>query len=65
MMMEIGLAVPRVDARAKVTGEERYAIDHYPPHLLWAGPSGPASPMPGCSAATPVPPGPCPASSRC
>jgi len=36
-MMEIGLAVPRVDAHAKVTGQERYAIDHYPPNLLWAG----------------------------
>lgn len=37
MMMEVGQSVPRVDAPAKVTGEERYAIDHYPPHRLWAG----------------------------
>jgi len=28
VMMEIGQAVPRVDAHAKVTGQERYAIDH-------------------------------------
>jgi len=37
MMLEIGQSAPRADARAKVTGEERYAIDDYPPNLLWAG----------------------------
>ena len=37
MMLEIGQSAPRADARAKVTGAERYAIDHYPPKLLWAG----------------------------
>jgi CO/xanthine dehydrogenase Mo-binding subunit len=37
MMLEIGQAAPRADARAKATGEERYAIDYYPPNLLWAG----------------------------
>lgn len=34
---EIGIAMARVDARAKVTGAERYAIDHYPDGILWAG----------------------------
>ena len=33
----VGCRVPRFDAAAKVTGEERYAIDHYPERLLWAG----------------------------
>jgi len=33
----VGCAVPRFDAQAKVTGLERYAIDHYPENLLWAG----------------------------
>jgi CO/xanthine dehydrogenase Mo-binding subunit len=37
MMLEIGQSAPRADARAKVTGAERYAIDHYPPNRLWAG----------------------------
>jgi CO/xanthine dehydrogenase Mo-binding subunit len=36
-MLEVGCSVPRFDARAKVTGEERYALDHYPENLLWAG----------------------------
>jgi len=34
---EVGHSVPRFDAQAKVTGVEKYAIDHYPDHLLWAG----------------------------
>ncbi|HBD07745.1 MAG TPA: carbon monoxide dehydrogenase [Syntrophobacteraceae bacterium] len=33
----VGCRVPRFDATAKVTGQERYAIDHYPEGLLWAG----------------------------
>jgi CO/xanthine dehydrogenase Mo-binding subunit len=33
----VGCRVPRFDAAAKVTGAERYAIDHYPKDLLWAG----------------------------
>lgn len=37
MMLEIGQAAPRADARAKVTGAERFASDHYPPGLAWAG----------------------------
>ncbi len=36
-MMEVGISVPRHDARAKVTGQERYAADHYGENLLWAG----------------------------
>lgn len=36
-MIEVGRPVPRCDAQAKVTGEERYATDYYPEHLLWAG----------------------------
>jgi len=36
-LLEVGYAVPRQDARAKVTGEEKYALDHYPENLLWAG----------------------------
>ncbi|MHC1743784.1 MAG: xanthine dehydrogenase family protein molybdopterin-binding subunit [Syntrophobacteraceae bacterium] len=36
-MLEVGAPVPRFDARAKVTGEEKYAIDHYGDDLLWAG----------------------------
>jgi CO/xanthine dehydrogenase Mo-binding subunit len=36
-MLEIGHTVTRFDARAKVTGQERYAIDHYGENLLWAG----------------------------
>jgi CO/xanthine dehydrogenase Mo-binding subunit len=35
--LEVGYSVPRFDARAKVTGEEKYAIDHYPDNLVWAG----------------------------
>lgn len=36
-MLDVGSAVPRFDAWAKVTGEEKYALDHYPENLLWAG----------------------------
>ncbi len=36
-MFEVGHSVPRFDAEAKVTGEEKYAIDHYGDDLLWAG----------------------------
>ncbi len=36
-MMEVGHAVARFDAHAKVTGKEKYAIDHYGEDLLWAG----------------------------
>ncbi len=36
-MLEVGLPVPRFDARDKVTGRERYAADHCPEGLLWAG----------------------------
>ena len=34
---EIGKPVPRADAAAKVTGAEKYAVDHYGEDLLWAG----------------------------
>jgi len=34
---EIGRPTRRVDAAAKVTGAEKYAIDHYGEGLLWAG----------------------------
>jgi CO/xanthine dehydrogenase Mo-binding subunit len=37
VMLEVGSPVPRFDAGAKVTGEEKYAIDHYREDLLWAG----------------------------
>jgi CO/xanthine dehydrogenase Mo-binding subunit len=33
----VGCRAPRFDAAAKVTGAERYAIDHYPEGLLWVG----------------------------
>jgi CO/xanthine dehydrogenase Mo-binding subunit len=36
-ILEIGKSIPRVDACAKVTGREKYAIDYHAPHLLWAG----------------------------
>ncbi|MHC1726306.1 MAG: xanthine dehydrogenase family protein molybdopterin-binding subunit [Syntrophobacteraceae bacterium] len=36
-MLEVGRATPRFDAKSKVTGEEKYAIDHYPENMLWAG----------------------------
>ncbi len=36
-ILEVGYSVPRFDARAKVTGEEKYALDHYPENLVWAG----------------------------
>lgn len=35
--LEIGCPVPRVDAAAKAAGEEKYAIDHYPENMVWAG----------------------------
>jgi CO/xanthine dehydrogenase Mo-binding subunit len=34
---EIGKPVPRADAKAKVTGAEKYAVDYYGENLLWAG----------------------------
>lgn len=37
MMLEVGRPVPRSDAWTKVTGEEKYAADHYPERFLWAG----------------------------
>ncbi len=36
-MLEVGCSVPRFDARAKVTGMEKYAVDHYPENFVWAG----------------------------
>ena len=36
-MLAVGCAVPRVDARAKVTGEEKFALDHYGDNILWGG----------------------------
>jgi len=36
-MLEVGCSVPRHDARSKVTGEEKYAADHYPENFVWAG----------------------------
>jgi CO/xanthine dehydrogenase Mo-binding subunit len=33
----IGASVPRVEGRDKVSGALKYAIDHYPERLLWAG----------------------------
>lgn len=35
-MLEVGRPAPRYDAAGKVTGEEKYAIDHYPENMLWA-----------------------------
>ncbi|SMP79610.1 xanthine dehydrogenase, molybdenum binding subunit apoprotein [Desulfonatronum zhilinae] len=35
--LEIGRSVPRIDGLAKACGTERYAVDEYPPNLLWAG----------------------------
>ena len=34
---EIGCSIPRADGEAKVSGEEKYATDHYGDGLLWAG----------------------------
>lgn len=34
---EIGRSLPRVDAAAKVRGDEKFAADHYGDDLLWAG----------------------------
>lgn len=36
-LLDVGCEAPRFDARAKVTGEEKYAADYYPEDLLWAG----------------------------
>jgi CO/xanthine dehydrogenase Mo-binding subunit len=36
-MLEVGYPAPRFDARAKVTGEEKYAADHNLENMLWAG----------------------------
>jgi CO/xanthine dehydrogenase Mo-binding subunit len=36
-MLEIGKSIPRIDAYAKVTGQEKYAADSHCPGLLWAG----------------------------
>lgn len=36
-MLEVGCSVARFDARAKVTGAEKYAFDNYPENLAWAG----------------------------
>ena len=36
-MLEVGCPMPRFDARAKVTGEEKYAADHSREDTLWAG----------------------------
>jgi CO/xanthine dehydrogenase Mo-binding subunit len=34
---EVGRAIPRADAMAKVTGAEKFAVDHYGDNLVWAG----------------------------
>ena len=34
---EIGRSLPRVDAKAKVKGDEKFAVDYYGEDLLWAG----------------------------
>lgn len=36
-MLEVGYPLPRFDAKSKVTGEERYALDWCPENMLWAG----------------------------
>jgi CO/xanthine dehydrogenase Mo-binding subunit len=36
-MIEVGRPTARFDARSKVTGEEKFAIDYCPEGLLWAG----------------------------
>jgi CO/xanthine dehydrogenase Mo-binding subunit len=36
-MIEVGYSAPRFDARSKVTGEEKFAIDHSREGALWAG----------------------------
>ena len=33
----IGQSFPRQDALSKVTGREKYTVDHYGPDLIWAG----------------------------
>jgi CO/xanthine dehydrogenase Mo-binding subunit len=34
---KIGCSVPRAEAASKVTGTEKFAVDHYGEGLLWAG----------------------------
>ncbi|MDR3568792.1 MAG: xanthine dehydrogenase family protein molybdopterin-binding subunit [Syntrophobacteraceae bacterium] len=36
-MIEVGYPAPRFDAKAKVTGEEKFAIDYSREGMLWAG----------------------------
>ena len=36
-MSNIGRSMPRIDARAKVAGTEKYSVDYYSPKFLWAG----------------------------
>jgi CO/xanthine dehydrogenase Mo-binding subunit len=36
-IFQIGKSAPRADARAKVTGREKYAADYYSENQLWAG----------------------------
>ena len=36
-IFQIGRTAPRADARAKVTGREKYAADYYSENQLWAG----------------------------
>ena len=35
--LRVGKTIPRVDALSKVTGQEKYATDHYGQDLVWAG----------------------------
>ncbi len=35
--LEIGRGLPRIDGLTKACGTERYAVDEYPPNLVWAG----------------------------
>lgn len=36
-ILQVGQNAPRVDARSKVSGAEKYAADYYGDQLLWAG----------------------------
>jgi CO/xanthine dehydrogenase Mo-binding subunit len=36
-MLEVGYPTPRFDARAKITGEEKFALDYFRDDVLWAG----------------------------
>ena len=42
-MLEVGCPAPRFDARAKVTGEEKYAGDHSREDIIWPVLKEPAS----------------------